>query len=371
MLKISVIGLGNAGNQVAKLAGENGFPTIALNSSDKDLATVRDYIPTVMVGDEKGAGKDRSAAKGFMKEIITELIELDDLKKVVDGMDVVVIASSTGGGTGSGMGPVFQSIMTRLRPEVHFVLASILPPLSESVAAQQNSLEYLTESQKIDLTYLSYDNEQFSHLTTPEMMTSINQKIISDLKVLRGDYQFTTPFNSIDEKDMMKIIRTPGRLVVASVVGVREKDISQKSFEQRLIDDITNGGHTELETDRSVKRLGIITNLTEKLYKTLDTTLPQVKGHAGEPIEGFEHICVSDNEPSFVGIAMSGLSFPDDRIAKIVQKIEDTTKLLNTASKSSILDSTDLSALKSLRKDETTKKEESAPDVLAMFDDYQ
>lgn len=351
MLKVGLIGIGNAGNQVVKLGKEAGFDAVALNSSERDLATVADVVTTVTVGDEKGAGKDRNVAKQFIKQAAPELLSDGIFNEVVDNKDIVVVIASAGGGTGSGMAPSLQAVLQAIYPQTHFIIAGIVPTISESLAAQQNALEYLQEMKKSNPTYMLYDNMKFESLGPVSMIRRVNAEIIEDLRVLRGDYQISTPYTSIDEKDAMKIYQTPGRLVISRATNFKEKDIDDKSIEQRLVDAVKSGAHVELETDRIIKRLGLIINLPQALYQSLDVTLPTVKKSFGESIEGFEHIAVGENYEPRTIITMSGLSFPDDRVEKTIQRIEEVKSKL-TEQKASILDSYSVDSLSEARRDE-------------------
>ena len=90
MLNIGVIGIGNCGNQVAKLAMEElACDVLALNSSKNDLSTLGDNVPTLCLGDERGAGKNRTEAKLFLKKSIMEMIQKDEFKnsaKLIESM---------------------------------------------------------------------------------------------------------------------------------------------------------------------------------------------------------------------------------------------------------------------------------------------
>jgi hypothetical protein len=190
------------------------------------------------------------------------------------------------------------------------------------------------------------------------MLQLVNREIVEDMIVVRGDYQKPTPYNSIDEKDMLKLIETNGRLVINRTVGVKEKDIDDKDLESRLVDSVKSSAHAELDRDQIIKRLGLIVNLGEKVYKSLDTNLPKFKDLIGEPIEGFEHIYINvdDDEVNRVVTILSGLSVPDDRIQKIMQRIEDATALLTRTKESSILDDASTDLIDELRSG--SKKEE-------------
>lgn len=373
MLKIGVIGIGNAGNQVADLAHKSfGIQGIALNSSEKDISNVRS-VDALVIGDEKGAGKDRNIAKKFIQGEAKALLNQEKFVDVIMDNDVIFVVSSTGGGTGSGMSPVFTDVLSRVYPMKKFILVGILPPLKESVAAQQNTIEYLKEINNGQTTYMLYDNNNYTHETTDAMMKTVNKEIVEDMLVVRGEYQMPTQYNSIDEKDMMKITQTYGRVVIARTAGMKEKDIDEKGIEERLISAIKNNAHAELDRDQIVKRLGLIVNLNEKLNKTLDSNLPTVKELIGEPIEGFEHIHLSeaDGYTNRVIAIASGLSVPDDRITKIIQRIDDVQEALTKVKSSSVLDDTSVDILNSLRttpeSDATAPKEVNLDDIFGSY----
>lgn len=361
MLKVSVIGVGNAGNQIAARAFRRGIKNvIAINSSEKDLNTVRDEINTLLIGDSKGAGKDRSNAKEFIKKGISSIIQEKHLDDSIVNQDVVFIVTSTGGGTGSGMGPVLHAVLSATFPKTHFIIVGILPSLNESLAAQQNSLEWLREMKQSNPTYMLYDNGNREDKGAIEMLTSINDEIVNDMLVVQGDYQKDTPYSSIDEKDSMKLYTTRGRLVIGQIKDFNEKDLELRTIEDRLISSIKVSAHSELEYDRVIKRQGLIINLNNNLYRTLDTNIPEVHNAFGEPIEGFEHLVIENAVPSFVATVMAGLSFPDDRISKTLQRIEKIQEAL-TEEKASILDSVNLDSIAGLRSEKKNEEAEAAP----------
>jgi hypothetical protein len=371
MLKIGVIGIGNAGNQVAELAKKNKIDGIAINSSEKDVSTLT-AVNYMVIGDEKGAGKDRNIAKEFIQKAARELLGKEEFTKVITDNEVLYVVSSTGGGTGSGMAPVLYDVLTKVYPTKRFILVGILPPLKESIAAQQNTIDYLKEMRQSNPTYALYDNNRYSNLPTNEMLSMVNHQIVEDMIIVRGDYQKATPYNSIDEKDMLKLIETEGRVIFGNVLGVKEKDLDRASIEDRLIDNFKNSAHAEIDRDRIIKRLGLILNLNEKVYKTLDTDLPKFKDLVGEPIEGFEHIYLNhdSDELNRVYVILSGLSVPDDRIEKIMQRISEATAALTRTKESSILDdvSTDiLSNLRGSSKDTPVKNEVNLDDIFGNY----
>lgn len=373
MLNVCTIGIGNAGNQIADLAmHEKKIPGIAINSSKKDLSTVKN-ISTVTIGDDKGSGKNRDEAKKFVKEQVRQLLETEKFVDHIRDRDVVFIISSTGGGTGSGMSPMMTDILSRKYRDQLFILVEVFPPLKESIAAQQNTIDYLQEVNAFlpTVTYMAYDNNKFSELPTSEMMKKINEEIVEHIDVIRGQYLYSTPFNSIDDKDAVMILNTPGRLCVYGLYGIKEKDLDTKSIEEMMIDTIKKiSSNVELDRDKIIKKSAIITNLNEKLNSQFNTNMPEIHNLIGEPVEGFEHIYICEKgEENRVILIMSGLSVPDDRLEKIMQRIESGMAELTKSKASLILGSADTDAIKELRGSSTHESaiEFSLDDI---FDQY-
>ena len=86
MLKVGIIGCGNAGNQVCALCAKKypDIPVVAINCSEKDMQTLPNTIRKVSIGDGKGAGKNRDEAKNFLQNSIMEFLSDEDIKKFLD-----------------------------------------------------------------------------------------------------------------------------------------------------------------------------------------------------------------------------------------------------------------------------------------------
>jgi hypothetical protein len=283
------------------------------------------------------------------------MLQQDKLNSMISENDIVFIISSIGGGTGSGMAPITCDILSRKYPEKRFILIEVYPPIGESLAAQQNSLDYLKEvnNNMPNVCYIAYDNNKYTDLTTPEMMQKVNNEIVDMLPVFRGDYFYSTPFNSIDDKDLLSIVGTPGRMAVYILDNIKEKDFDNKSIEDAMIDIIKNkSANVELDRDKIVKKIGIVTNLNTKLNKLIDPNYSKIQELVGTPIELFEHVYMtsSDNETNRMILILAGLSVPDDRLTKMVQRIESGLEELAHTKESSVLGNTDtVSMVKDLR----------------------
>jgi chorismate mutase len=347
MIRLGLIGCGNAGGQIADLAKERkDIPGIVINTSEKDIDNIKN-ITTFKVGDNRGAGKSRKRAKDFVKQMIKQLLNQDKFKNHIDDNDVIAVLASTGGGTGSGISVMLTDLLSVMYPDKRFILVHVLPSLKESLASQQNTIEYLQEMNNINVTYMSYDNGRKDHLSTNVMLKNMNEEIVEDLAVIRGDYLISTPFTSIDEQDLTRILEVPGRLMVHRVYDIKEKDVENQDIEQLLLDTIVNNEYmTELQPDRKVKKMGVVENLTDKLANKVDSNLDRFKDEIGHPIEGFEHMAIikpGTNYKNRLIVMSSGLSLPENRIEKINERIQE---ILDELEKQKQEESSILSAIK-------------------------
>ena len=368
MLNVGIIGIGNTGNQVASLAQkELKIPVMAINSSEKDLETIPADVPKRIIssskGHTKGAGKDRNLAKSYLKDSIMEFLTEEEVKNFLKPLEVVFIVSSTGGGTGSGTAPIMANIIRDAVENIKVILVGVLPVNNEALSAHVNTLEYLNELYTIleDQTYMLYDNDRFSDLPSWQMMEKVNSEIVKDINVIRCTYNYTTKFDSIDEQDMLRLVSFPGRITVARLENITEKDCDTKSIEDMLISTIKSNAHVESQRDKKLTASGIIINLAESIFQSFDNHIPKVREFVGDPIHDFNHISINPERSiaNNVFLIMSGLTPINDKIHKIsdrVNEIENNQKKEDEDNALGEIDMDKLSGKVADNKSKTTEK---------------
>lgn len=346
MLKFAIIGIGNAGNQVASAAAKEGFEVFCINSSEKDLDALDNNIPVYLFdSDDEGAGKDRRVAINLIKAHCKNIIQSSIFQDLVGDKDVIFIVSSTGGGTGSGCAVALTDILKRVYKNKLVIPIAILPVLGESIGAQRNTIEYLKELNRLEPSYMMFDNGKYDDLAVNEYMTKVNKEIVDTLVYIRGDYNYRSTYGMIDDADMLKILSVPGMINVTWAQGFKEKDMDEDTkLDSMILKNMKSNATCQLDKDRIVKRIGIILNLTENMVKYYDANIKILKGAIGEPFEVFEHYYViePDKEKEYenrIAIISSGLSIPDDRINIIIQRIQEADEALRKKKTSSLLDS--------------------------------
>lgn len=381
MLNVGVIGLGNTGNQIASLAYEQlKIPVMAVNSSGKDLETISNNIPKKLIsdasGESKGAGKNRQLAKKYLKDSIMTFLSSEDVQDFIGDLDVLFVVSSTGGGTGSGTSLIMSSIIASMFVDVHVITIGVLPVMNEALSAHVNTLEYLNElySTLDGQTYMLYDNDKYSGMPSYKMMNLVNEEVVKDIDVLRCTYNYTTKYDSIDEEDMRRLISFPGRILVARLEDIKERDLDKDSIEDLLIKKIKSNAHTEIQRDQKVIATGIIANLSEAVFSEFDNHIEKVRDFIGDPDHDFNHLYVNEERkmPNNVFLIIGGLSVINDRIAKISDRIEEIEQKQKTREEENSLNDLGVSELsqKVSSKDKSKKTSASNVDIAGIFSKF-
>ena len=112
---IKVIGVGGGGsNAVHRLVkdGIKGVDYIAINTDAQALINLPDEVIKVHIGKNTtkglGAGSDLELGRKAAEE------SKDEIKKLIEGADMIFIAAGMGGGTGTGASPIIASIAKEL-----------------------------------------------------------------------------------------------------------------------------------------------------------------------------------------------------------------------------------------------------------------
>ena len=261
-LKYMVIGVGNAGSQVAVQAMKFGFPVIVINSSDKDLGknVITNKIPALIIGGRRGAGRNRDTAKQFLKDDLQKIFSTEGFIHTVQESDVIFVVASTAGGTGSGCAPLLVNRLQKMFPQKIIIFYGILPKNSEAPQAQFNTLECLKEvtNKKSPMTYMLADLSAYENDAAEVAYEKICNYIANTMCVLRGDTMHESPYGMIDENDLVTIIGEPGYMAVYTISSVTQTELEKSTSQRLLIRQIQESPTCRIHMDKKVMKMGII-----------------------------------------------------------------------------------------------------------------
>ena len=227
---ICFLGIGQAGSNIALGFERLGYNTAYLNTSKEDLDSLKYAKHKIHIRGGEGASKNRKAVLRLAAESIDDI--LGDITSILT-QEYVMIIFSTGGGTGSGLGPVIASYLSAINRKV--IIAAVLPNSKESPRTCENAYNTcvdIANLQNIGAVFL-LDNANV------EDKFAINDVFVKDIDNLLN-INNCSKFGNIDKSEIKTMLTTSG----ISIITRQSKAKSSASF---IIEGLANNIYTKVE----------------------------------------------------------------------------------------------------------------------------
>lgn len=208
--KISFIAVGQAGGNIGQLFEGKGFPILYVNTSQEDLDTLEKAKYKYHVPGGEGCNKDRHKAKQLIIDDFDNIAgEIESKVKA----DLMLVIFASGGGTGSGAGPMLIDLLTGEGKTVGAV--TVIPAPDESVKSHINSYECFSELTEISQTAACFimDNEKGDKL---ELNTAFVDAFTAFLEIPE---KHKSVKGNIDKAEIMETLKAHGMAVLARDKG--------------------------------------------------------------------------------------------------------------------------------------------------------
>jgi cell division protein FtsZ len=226
--QIKVVGCGGAGNNtITRLmqVGIAGAETIAMNTDAMDLFYT-EANKKIILGKELtqglGAGADPSVGMESAKE------SKEEIKKALQGADMVFLTCGLGGGTGTGSIPVVADIAKKMG--ILTVAIVTLPFTMEGKHRMMNAREGLKNLDGLTDTLIVIPNDKLLEIV-PDVSISTAFKVADEILVnaVKGITELITKpgLVNLDFADIKTIMRESG----LALIGMGESDTENKAFE--------------------------------------------------------------------------------------------------------------------------------------------
>ena len=278
-LDISVVGLGQAGGNLAAEFHRRGYRALALNTAQTDLAALNPGGPFPSLPEDcrlyvgldgyDGAGSDPSYGQDCLREH-AHRIRSAVLKQSASS-DVVLICAGLGGGTGSSVAGLIEVLQEEQLPLVALLT---LPTAGESGLAKVNAVRAMNDVLDAPLYgWIFADNGRLAELNTDvsiaEYYTYINASIIDPLDALNrlNARQTLTPIRSFDGEDFRKLFLSGG-VVNYAVVDLESLEV------EHVVEEVTQAiEHSELmPSGFGMQRLSYVGLVIEAPQHALERT---------------------------------------------------------------------------------------------------
>jgi cell division protein FtsZ len=244
--RIKVIGIGGAGNNTVsrmREVGIKGGEIIAVNTDAQDLL-YSNADQKILIGREiskgLGAGSNPRVGAEAAKE------QAQEIKKKLEGSDMVFVTCGLGGGTGSGAAPIIAEIAKKSGALTIGIVT--LPFTVEGARRIENAMESLERIESAVDTLIIIPNDKLLDLA-PDLPLPTAFKIADEIltNAVKGITELVTRSGlvNLDFADVKAIMSNGG----VSLIGMGEDDSSNRALEavekaltNPLLDvDITNG----------------------------------------------------------------------------------------------------------------------------------
>lgn len=333
-----VIGVGAAGNKAVIDAVEDAQiltveQVMLLNSTLKDIpasfqakqgATCYEYKDAY-----GGCGKERAKSHQLIENTLkADTIKLGQFLGVDTDQvaELVVIVTSTEGGTGSGSAPLLAKFIKQVYgiPVHIFAFAGF----DDDARGMRNTVDFFKDMDS-SFTIQCIKNAKFLAAANNNKIKAekeANKEFCQKLSVLMG-LQIRDSVHNIDPTDLLKLSTEEGYMIIESHV-FRDKIKNADQFRQAVIDMCDESKALDIDNP-SQRKLGVIINIKEENTDYIDYNI--LVDRFGTPYEKFEHVQHESTMPEFVAFIAGGMKMPVEEVEDTYNKYKAAVERVNTA----------------------------------------
>ena len=332
-MRTRIIGIGAAGNKAAISAVEDNIDKLEnillINSTLKDIPNDYKGLKFCFTNAYGGCGKERQKAKDMMmNDLQNDSMHLEEFLKIgtPEKAELVVLVSSTEGGTGSGSVPILASYIWNVYgiPVHCFAFTGF----EEDGRGLMNTVEYFQEMEE-GFTVECLQNSKFMKACNNNKIKAeqaANAEFCKKISILFGNPLRDSDHN-IDPTDLLKISTTPGYMVIEFAPFNKVKNREEfRAMIERIIDE----SKTLDLNEKSQKKLAVMINIDKESTDIIDYQDILID-RFGMCFEKFEHIQYEDDMPEFIAFISAGSKVPVKEIEAIYDKYKAATSKVDKA----------------------------------------
>ncbi|MBZ4649150.1 hypothetical protein [Thermosipho sp. (in: thermotogales)] len=331
MGKVAFLGIGQCGGNICDVAERHGFLTGAINLCKEDLQCLK-YVKSKLYLNGYGAGKDRSVAIEKVKEDFDNIAGWICNNYNDNDVEIIYVVFSSGGGTGSGIGPMIIDLMSDIMPHKRWGSIVVLPFENEGLSVYLNTLkcmEELTEIRNLASVFF-IDNAKtsnFTRLSRKNVIEFTNNNIIENIKYVIEVTKNTSKFGNFDMKDLISILSERGNVIISKVNLPENYDPNKVSIQQMIESGLEINIFTDIQFDKVITKAGIIYEVEEQIFNLIDNKT--ILKNIGNPVDLFEGYYLSGKNS--ITVILSGMTFPFNTLKEIDDSLQnDRDKIKNT-----------------------------------------
>ena len=330
---MGILGIGQGGGNIADKAYDRGFVTGAINFR-KDLETLSRVKNKYAIPVGFGAGKDRSVGINAVQNHHEGMI--DFIKNTFLGkVDILYVAFTGGGGTGSGIAPILIDIALDVL-ECPIGAIVILPDKSEDPTAQANSSKAVTELTNIEglATTFMIDNDvaksSFPDFNKKALYDYTNTYIVENLARVNELTGKNSDIANFDPEDLLNLLTTSGYAIIANGFVEPRQDLAEKFSKESIAEDIMTSWENTIYPNMTYSRAtkaGMVFEVPVGITDKIDYDL--IFSETGKPLTLFNGIYSSLE--NHVTTILTGMEYPYNRLEEIDNILEQNKELIQNS----------------------------------------
>lgn len=333
MLTAQVIGVGAAGNKGAFALVRDGViaieDTLLVNSTIKDIPSEyekhKNLVVEIGTKGFEGCGKERSEGERLAVEAIQNG-NLNLSAWVKPSASMVIIITSTEGGTGSGASVV---IAKYLRDVLHVeTKIYAFTGFEEDSRGLRNTVEFFKRMQENYSMHVirnkKFIGEAGNNFTKAEALA--NKELSTQISLILGHSIIDSDTN-MDDTDLRKVSTNSGYTDVL-YREIQDKIKNVEEFNKIVRSMIDNSRGMDV-TDPSQTLMGVILNIPENERDAIDYNWTEVINRYGEPFERFRHIQYNDEIKRSITIITTGMKIPIEEIQAVYDRYKERNARVN------------------------------------------
>lgn len=327
-INLGIIGVGQAGSRIAETFHKLGYDAGVINTSSQDLEFI-DVLPSqklLLSGTLGGTGKSLELGREIFASHQEEI--RDFAEAIVEGNDMVYLAISGGGGSGSSSPETMIPLLFSFGIPVGVIF--VLPKATEDAQSKKNSIETLAKlakmtSEDMISSLVVVDNARieqiYGGLSQSQFWKTANAAIVEPINLFNTLTAQPSAFTSLDPSDFGKIISC-GDCSVYGMVPVQDY-MEETALAEAVISSLNSNMLAE-GFDLAQTRVGgvIIVGSKETLDKLPAINIDYAFSMISEQTNGsgiFQGIYAQEGMEDEVRIYswFAGLGLPVDRIENL------------------------------------------------------
>jgi cell division GTPase FtsZ len=325
-MKTLLIGVGAAGNKAVyeavncKLFKETD--TVIINSTSKDFPKDYKGNKIILSPNDTGCGKERSAAKEYVKLAIKAgKLNIEN----ISNYDTIIICTSVEGGTGSGSTPIIAQYFKQVaNKNVHVVAFT---GFEEDVRGLANTVEFFQELDK-DIVVQTISNASFLEKANNNKFKAeelADKEMCTRIRVFTG-MDFIESEQNIDDTDINKVSNTTGYMTV-EYKQLRKPLEEQEDF-NKVIKNMIYNSHSIKSNNPGAIRTGVILNISPESVDAIDYSFTDIYETYGKPYENFLQK-QWDGKKEYIAFIISGMNMPLDEVKGIYERYKEASEKVN------------------------------------------